>query len=171
MTPQELEQYLHRNIPLSRAMEVRVPAADERRVVLAAPLEPNINHRDTLFGGSAAAVATLAAWSLLYLRLLRDGIDARLVIHRNTMEYKRPIAGEFTATARLDDEAAWEQFVTTLRRRGKARIRVASVLHAVQNGLYGAAAAGGEAGLFEGDFVALANAPQEAGAGFSASAR
>src|SRR5690554_2147983 len=94
-------------------MEVRVPAADERRVVLAAPLEPNINHRDTLFGGSAAAVATLAAWSLLYLRLLRDGIDARLVIHRNTMEYKRPIAGEFTATARLDDEAPWEQFVTT----------------------------------------------------------
>src|SRR5690606_17316518 len=110
-------------------MEVRVPATDERRGALAAPVDPDLRHPDTFFGGSAAAVATLAAWSLLYLRLLRDGIDARLVIHRNTMEYKRPIAGEFTATARLDDEAAWEQFVTTLRRRGKARIRVASVLH------------------------------------------
>lgn len=131
MSPLELEHYLHRHIPLTKAMRVRVVAAEERRVVLAAPLEPNINHRDTVFGGSASALATLSAWSLLHVRLSAAGIRSRLVIHRNTMEYRRPIMGEFTARASLSDEHEWRQFVQTLRRRGKARIRVSSVVEAV----------------------------------------
>ena len=38
-------------------MGVRVVSAAFDRVELSAPLAPNINHRDTLFGGSAAAIA------------------------------------------------------------------------------------------------------------------
>jgi hypothetical protein len=49
-----LEQYLHEHIPLSAAMGVKVVQADPQCVVLTAPLAPNINHRDTVFGGSAS---------------------------------------------------------------------------------------------------------------------
>src|SRR5581483_6434170 len=66
---QEIEQYLHRHIPLSAAMGVRVRAASPERVELAAPLAPNINHHETLFGGSGAAIATLSAWTLVNIRL------------------------------------------------------------------------------------------------------
>ncbi|MFB3040360.1 MAG: YiiD C-terminal domain-containing protein, partial [Candidatus Poribacteria bacterium] len=64
-----LEEYLHEHIPLSKAIGVKVVEADSAGVTLSAPLAPNINHRETVFGGSASAVAILAAWTLLYVRL------------------------------------------------------------------------------------------------------
>ena len=48
-------------------MGIDVVAAGPDGVTLGAPLEPSINHRDTVFGGSAAAVAILSAWGLLFV--------------------------------------------------------------------------------------------------------
>ena len=145
MSPSELENYLHAHIPLSRAMQVSVLQVSPETVVLSAPLAPNINHRDTVFGGSASAVAILAAWSLLHTRLKAEGLGSRLVIQRNTMSYDQPIVGTFTAKASTPDPTAWQQFLRMFRRKGKSRITVVSVLHF-----------GGElAGRLEGEFVAL----------------
>lgn len=146
MTPAGLERYLHRHIPLSQAMQVRVREASPERVVLAAPLAPNINHRETVFGGSASALALLAAWSLLYLGLEQAGAGARLVVQRNTIDYERPIVADFSAAAARPATAAWHRFLTVLARRGRARIGVAVTL----------ASAGETVGRLEGDFVAFA---------------
>ena len=141
-----MERYLREHIPLSAAMGVRVREATPEHVLLSAPLAPNINHRDTVFGGSAAALAMLAGWSLLHVRLRAEGSEARLVIQRNTMEYQRPIAGDFTARAALEHPQRWQQFMATLARRGKARIVVTALLEQ-----------GGQiAGRLSGEFVALA---------------
>jgi thioesterase domain-containing protein len=143
--PAELERYLHDHIPLSRAMAVGVVSVAAEAVVLAAPLAPNINHRDTVFGGSASALAILAAWSLLHTRLRAEGIGTRLVIQRNTMDYDQPILADFTARAQLQRPDDWHAFTRMLARKGKARIAVDSVL--VQ---------GGHAvGRLTGEFVAL----------------
>lgn len=128
MPVHQLEQYLHAYIPLSKAMQVTVLSVAEEAVVLSAPLAPNINHRDTLFGGSASAIAILAAWSLLHTRLQREGVSSRLVIQRNTMDYHLPIAGEFTARAFIEHPDSWQRFVGMLKRKGKARIAVSAVL-------------------------------------------
>ena len=101
MTPQDLESYLHQRIPLSRAMAVEARSATAEGVELFAPLAPNINHRDTVFGGSASAVAILAAWSALYVRMRAEQRAGRIVIRRNKMSYERPITGDFTATSAL----------------------------------------------------------------------
>ena len=102
----ELEQYLHEHIPLSRAMQVSVLSVQADGVTLRAPLAPNINHQDTLFGGSASAIAILAGWSLLHTRLAVLGLSGRLVIQRNTMNYELPIAGSFTARSFIQTPAA-----------------------------------------------------------------
>ena len=115
----DLQAYLHRHIPLSADMQVRVVSADET-VELAAPLTPNINHRSTVFGGSLSALALLAGWSLVHLRLADR--PCRLVIQENTIAYLRPARGDFTARCLPPDEAAWSRFLTTLDRRGRARI-------------------------------------------------
>jgi thioesterase domain-containing protein len=140
-----LEQYLHEHIPLSKAMDVSVVSFDAECVVLAAPLAPNINHRETVFGGSASALGILAAWSLLHLRLRAAAMEARLVIQRNTMEYDAPIAGTFFAHATLASPHEWERFVEVFARRRKARIGVVSVLHYQER----------QVGRLTGDFVAL----------------
>jgi len=145
MTPAELETYLHEHIPISKAMQVAVVELTSETVVLGAPLAPNINHRETVFGGSASAVAILAAWSLLHTRLTSAQISSRLVIQNNTMSYDLPISGTFIARASIADPSAWESFTRALQRKKRARITVSSVLEH----------AGQTVGRFEGAFVAL----------------
>jgi thioesterase domain-containing protein len=149
ISAQELEHYLHGAIPLSRAMQVSVLELTDDCVLLGAPLAANVNHRGTVFGGSACTLATLAAWSLLYCRLKGNQPSASVVLQRNSMSYDRPITGAFSARASLAANAAWPEFVRTLERRGKSRISVRAQL------LF----AGEQAGHFTGDFVALAEAP------------
>lgn len=144
--PADLEQYIRRHIPLSRAMAVSVVAAGSDAVALQAPLAPNINHRQTAFGGSEAALAILASWALLHVRLQADGIADHLVIQRNSMEYRRPVLGEFSARAVLAHPERWQQFLTMLASKGRARVTVSTVLEC----------AGETAGTFTGDFVAFA---------------
>jgi len=141
----EIEQYLHSHIPLSKAMGIRVRVATPGRVELAAPLAPNINHHETLFGGSGAAVATLCAWTLVHVGLLHSGVRAATVIQRNAMSYEEPIQGDFTAVCTLIDDTAWQRFLKTLERRGRARITMTA--HLVFEGR--------QAASFEGDFVAI----------------
>jgi thioesterase domain-containing protein len=123
-----LQQFLQDRIPLSTAMAIEVVAADQDGVTLGAPLKPNINHRDTVFGGSAAAVAILSAWGLLFVRLRDHYPDATIVIQRHTMRHLRPIASAFTATSFLAEPAAWDRFVTTYRRKKMARVSVRASL-------------------------------------------
>ncbi len=137
--------YLREHIPISSALGVTVKLATPDLVCLAAPLAPNLNHHAAVFGGSAAALATLAAWTLLFLRLERAGFDAELVIQRSSMEYLHPIPGDFEAVCLFDDDEAWSRFESTLRRRGRARLTLASRLICQER----------EMASFVGDFVAL----------------
>ena len=146
MDARELEDYLHAHIPLSAAMQVAVVAVEASGVTLAAPLAPNINHRDTVFGGSASAVAILAAWSLLHARLRAEGVAARLVIQSNAMDYLLPIAGDFTARSALAEPDQWPRFMRTFARMGRARLRVTAELESD----------GQVAARLSGEFVALA---------------
>ncbi|MQA89063.1 MAG: thioesterase [Gemmatimonas sp.] len=119
-----LQDYLYEHIPISAAMGVTVEAADENEVRLRAPLDLNINHRSTVFGGSAAAVAILAGWSLLHLRLGAGGHSKRIVIQRNSVDYTHPIDGDFDAVAVPPAPQDWARFTRVLRRRGRGRIEL-----------------------------------------------
>jgi thioesterase domain-containing protein len=145
VSAQWLEQLLHQQIPLSRAMQVSAVEVSAESVRLSAPLAPNLNHHATVFGGSASALAILAAWALLHVRLHVSFPNALVVIQRQSMSYNRPIHGSFGARASFAQPEKWPQFVRLLTRRGRARIAVASTLEY----------AGEEVGLFSGDFVAF----------------
>jgi thioesterase domain-containing protein len=145
MTHHQVERYLHKHIPLSAAMQVTVQSLTAKSLTLQAPLAPNINHQETVFGGSASTLAILSAWSLLHTRLAQEGIASQLVIQRNEMAYLKPMTEDFTATAALVDEQDWTRFLKMLRRKGKARIRVAAFLYSGQL----------LAGKFSGEYVAL----------------
>ena len=147
MTPNELEEYLHKNLPISSAMQVAAIDLSNESVILSAPLEPNINHCGTVFGGSASTLAILSAWSLLHTRLESEGVKCQLVIQRNTMDYRQPISGTFTAQSSILHPEKWDRFIHMLFRKGKARITVSSELDFNNNVV----------GHFTGEFVALIN--------------
>jgi thioesterase domain-containing protein len=147
-----MERYLHEHIPLAAAMAVRVLASTADAVVLEAPLEPNLNHRDTAFGGSVAAVAILAGWTLVHRRLHREGISGRrTVIRSSDVRYVAPVDGAFRATCPAPTPEAWARFVRMLERKGMARIAIHGEV----------TCRGTLAATFEGDYVALGG-PDEA---------
>ena len=126
MLKHDLQKYIHKEIPQSRFMEVVVENITEDSLSLSAPLEANINHKNSVFGGSISSVAILSAWTFLQNKVMACGVKATLVIHKNSMSYDIPILGKFTAVARFGENADWDKFLETLEIHGKARIEVVS---------------------------------------------
>jgi thioesterase domain-containing protein len=120
--PFQLEPYLHEHIPLTKHLALRVDHASTARVQLIAPLEPNLNHRRTGFGGSISALAILAGWSLLWCRLRSRTGGHKIVIQQNSIEYLAPVTAEFSATCNAPATADWERFDRAFQERGRARI-------------------------------------------------
>jgi thioesterase domain-containing protein len=141
-----IEEYLHRHIPISRAMRIRVISAGEAGVRLAAELEPNLNHQSTAFGGSVSSLAILSAWTLAHVGLRERGIEARLVIQKSTVDFILPIDREFEAFCASPSAEQWRRFVAGIERRGRGRLHLAAEVSS--NGAVAAA--------FHGHYVALA---------------
>jgi thioesterase domain-containing protein len=120
---QALEEVLHRDIPLTRDMGLRVIDWQQHRLRLHLPLAPNVNHKSTLFGGSLYCGAVLAGWGWLHLRLREAGIeDGHIVIQDGQISYPLPVRGDAIALCEAPDDTQWNRFVATYQRRGRARL-------------------------------------------------
>ncbi len=120
----QLEHTLHAEIPLTRAMGVRVAGCDGHSLTLSAPLAPNLNHKKTAFGGSLATLATLAGWGCLQLLLHRPERPVTVVIQESTVCYRHPVEQDFAAVCALPANAKLEKFLQTLARHGRARLEL-----------------------------------------------
>ncbi len=119
----ELEAVLHRDIPLTREMGLRVIDWQQHRLRLHLPLAPNVNHKSTLFGGSLYCGAVLAGWGWLHLRLSEAGIDdGHIVIQDGQISYPLPVRGDAIALCDGADQSQWDKFIATYQRRGRARL-------------------------------------------------
>jgi thioesterase domain-containing protein len=118
-----LQDVLYAEIPISRALGLRVVSGDGG-LALCAPLAPNINHKDTAFAGSLNAVLTLAGWGLLWLLVDRARIPAKVVIQDSQIAYLYPVTADFTAVCDQPPAALEERFLATLRRHGRARLEL-----------------------------------------------
>ena len=118
----EAEQFFHQRIPITRAMGVQV-VPDPRGFALEAPVALNYNHLQTAFGGSINAVATLAAYGLLWLELRQDP-ETHVVVRESSIRFLRPIRETIHAVCRRPAEAELEALKLRLNERGKGRIEL-----------------------------------------------
>lgn len=140
-----VNDYLYEHIPITRHMGVSVIDYDGESVALAAPLSPNLNHRQTAFGGSIASLGILAGWTLLHLHFKERPPVPRLVIQHSETDFRAAVTSDFEAVCRKPAPAQWRRFMQVLERRGRARIRLnADII-----------ASGASVGRAGGDYVAL----------------
>jgi thioesterase domain-containing protein len=125
-TPEQIEQFFHEKIPLTKAMGVRVMAHDELGLRLRAPLDLNHNHLGTAFGGSLHALATLCGYGMLWLELAES--DAHVVIAECTMSFRRPVSGDLLAFCPRPAGEDLARFKEKFERSGKGRIRLRVVI-------------------------------------------
>jgi thioesterase domain-containing protein len=122
-TPAQLskaEKFLHEQIPITRAMGLRVAANNENGFVVEAPVALNSNHLRTAFGGSINAVATLAAYGFLWVEL--NDAAAHVVVAESSIRFLRPVRETIRATCLRPAAGDLETFAVQFREKRKARI-------------------------------------------------
>lgn len=138
----DVEKYFHEQIPLTRAMGLRVAANEEGGFALEAPVALNSNHLRTAFGGSINAVATLAAYGFLWLEL--NDASAHVVVAESSIRFLRPVRETIRAVCVRPAAEELAAFHAAIAAKGKARIDLR--VNVVE--------AGGTAAEFKGAFVA-----------------
>lgn len=118
----KLQNVLHDEIPITRRIGIQVERCDADKIVLTAPLEPNINHKCTAFGGSLYSVAVLAGWSFVYNNMNLHDLSGHIVIQHSQVDYKIPVDGQIRAECVMDDSENLSRFIKTYKRKGRARI-------------------------------------------------
>ncbi|MBC3348988.1 YiiD C-terminal domain-containing protein [Pseudomonas sp. SWRI196] len=118
-----LESILHHDIPLTRDMGLKVLDWQARQLRLFLPLEANVNHKSTMFGGSLYCGAVLGGWGWLHLALREEGIeDGHIVIQEGQISYPLPVTRDATVICHPPEEKVWKRFLATYRRYGRARL-------------------------------------------------
>ena len=145
-TTDDFERALLADIPLARAMQLRVRDYDGDNLWLAAPLAPNINDKGCAFGGSLLSLLTLAGWGLIVLKLRELNMRCDVYVQDSDVRYLAPVWEDFIAEARLADGESWDEFARALQARSRARLRVACRVPL---------ATGAEACLLNARFVAI----------------
>jgi thioesterase domain-containing protein len=131
-----LELFLHKMIPLAKAMGVGVEVSDARALVLFAPKEQNKNSLNTAFGGSLVSLATLAGygvvWELMKNEQGADKTGWSIVVKESRAAYRRPVIGDLRAICERPAQAAIAEFKEALSRYGKAKLKLKASI--VENG-------------------------------------
>jgi len=121
-----LELYIVRHLPVAVAMRVSVKTWDGRQLCLGAPLQCNINDKGTAFGGSLITLATLACWGVCWLGLLRDAVQADLVLVQQSSRFLRPVHSELLACAGSLSQQLWQQKLTQFQQSEQADLAIES---------------------------------------------
>jgi len=121
-SPAEVQLYLHQQIPLSAAMQAEVVDAGAGGVRLRAPLDANLNHRESAFGGSLQSLAMLASWTWMRLALADSEPNLQLVIQESHMRFILPVTSAFDAVCRPPASADWDHCKRSLERKRKGRV-------------------------------------------------
>jgi len=87
----ELKQTWHQTIPVSAFMQVSPLGYSDNRLIVTAPLPPNINLHQTMFAGSIYTLATLTGWGMLWLQQRLAGINGDIVLADGHIRYLAPI--------------------------------------------------------------------------------
>ncbi len=119
MTPQALTTFLQQNIPLVTAMDIQVTTCDNEQVCLFAPLSPNRNDKQTAFGGSIAAIATICGWSWMFLHFQHLFPNSDIVIQNSNIRYIAPIYGDFTVKCFCKDNTQTQAVIQSCQQYGK----------------------------------------------------
>jgi len=125
-----LEETLHKEVPLTRDMGVRVEAHDGQELVFSADLQPNINIHGTAFGGSLYSICAVVCWGMLHLKFQEAGLPGHSVLGGAKINYKRPIKSHIVARCKLPEDGSFESFLETLKGGERARVELIAEIFA-----------------------------------------
>ena len=122
----DLQAIWYQQIPLSKAMDMRIVDFADNTLTCCASLAPNVNVHGTAFAGSLYAVQALTGWGMMHLQLQLHELDASIVIANGQIDYAKPVAEEIVVSCSF---AGQEAAMDTLQTSGKGRFQLTSKVH------------------------------------------
>ncbi len=126
MTLQEAEEYLREHFPLARFMDIRLEEYTGGQLVIKAPLALNHNHHGTAFGGALNALATFAAYGIVWMET-KDSPKS-LVIKESRIAFRRPITGDLRAIGHRPPPEEMAKFYADLEQKGKGYLNITATM-------------------------------------------
>ncbi|MFT8314579.1 MAG: YiiD C-terminal domain-containing protein [Clostridium sp.] len=124
MNKNEFEEFLHKKIPITKAMGFSVVEFTPERIRISAKLEPNINHKGTAFGGSIDCLMVVCGWAMVFINIKEIDPHAHIVIQKSNINYLLPIKEDFIAECNLSDEESKRKFFEMYTKHKKGRLNL-----------------------------------------------
>lgn len=121
-----LQNVLHTEIPLTKAIGIEVKQFTDLSLTLSAPITNNLNHKCTAFGGSLYSVSVLSGWGLIYLALKQHQLSGHIVIQESNTKFIKPVEKDIIARAAFQSVEQRDKLLAMYRRKGIARITLES---------------------------------------------
>ena len=115
----QFQSFLYDQIPLTKAMQLRLDAFTGQSLTMSAPLTPNINDKGTAFGGSSATLKIICGWSLIKLNLSDLNMHHDIVISKSTCRWHKPLSDTLNAQARFKSDTSWHDFIEKFNNTGR----------------------------------------------------
>ena len=147
---QRLEQTWYEQIPITKALGVRIAAFDGARLSVEADFDANINVHGTAFAGSLYAVNALCGWSMVHLQLRMAGLEGSIVLVEGKIRYAAPVRDCILSVCDFGDQ---HKTVEALK-KGKKKARFHTLCLIAQDGQ--------DAATFEGSYAVLLEQTVEA---------
>jgi thioesterase domain-containing protein len=133
LTPEQisekLKQFFLDHLPITQFMGLEVESYDGDTLILTAPLEPNINDKQTAFGGSLYNAAVMACWGMIYLKTQERNIQCNQVVAEGSMKYIAPVSGRIRAICHSPSEEELAVFFEKFDLKGRAKITLESAIY------------------------------------------
>jgi thioesterase domain-containing protein len=126
---EKLQEFFIDHLPITQFMGLEVESYDGDTLILTAPLEPNINDKQTAFGGSLYNTAVMACWGMIYLKTQERGIICNQVVTEGSMKYIAPVNGRIRAICHAPSEEELVSLFDHFERKGKARISLEAAVY------------------------------------------
>lgn len=122
-----LENKLHNEIPLTKFMDLKITKHDEKELITIAPLNKNINDKDTAFGGSLATLTIISGWSICWLISKELEINSEnIVVIKNEHSYRKPVTKELICHKKRPTKDEIENLKNKLLLKKSASIKISS---------------------------------------------
>lgn len=124
MDTQRIQDIIEQEIPMVKQMGVTFTNFKTDSCEARVPLEPNHNHKGTVFGGSLYSVCTSACYGLMYSLQIENQLEAfDLVIGEGKIRYLKPVEKDFAVKAEIIP-ADWSECKKKLASNGFGKIQL-----------------------------------------------
>ena len=126
-----LVEYLKQHVPLTCHIDIQAGQQGEDWFELSAPLTPNLNDKQTAFGGTLAALCTLSGWCAVSSLCRDHQLEVDIAVLESHIRYRLPVTADpIVARARLPDDDHRAAFLQKLVDDGAARLEVEAQVNA-----------------------------------------